>query len=176
MDPEDLAREATRTYRAGDYNQALKVFSEARHLFHTSGLPLRAAEMDNNLCVCLLELDRAQEALTAVKETPNIFHNEGNLLLEAQALGNRAMAKAVLSQLSEAEADYHTAAELFREIDHHEGLQYTMQALSKIQLQQGRPMEALDAMQSVLNTKTRPSLRDRFLSWLFKLPLRFFNR
>jgi tetratricopeptide (TPR) repeat protein len=132
--------------------------------------------MSNNLCVCLLQLDRAQEAFEAVRDTPTVFHNEGDIVLKAQALGNRAMARAALGQSAEAEADYRAAAELFREAGHEEGLQYTMQALSKIRLQQGRPMEALHAMQSVLDSKKKSSLRDRFLAWLFKLPARLFNR
>jgi tetratricopeptide (TPR) repeat protein len=175
-DPDNLAEQARSAYNAGQYQKALEGFAQARDQFQASNLRLRAAEMSNNICVCLLQLDRAHEALAAVRDTPSIFHDEGDLLLKAQALGNRAMAKAALNQSAEAEADYRKAAELFRELNHQEGLQYTMQALSKMQLQHGRPMEALDAMQSVLDSKDKPSLRDRFLSWLFKFPLRFLNR
>jgi tetratricopeptide (TPR) repeat protein len=175
-DPENIASQALEAYQAGKFERAVKKFSIARDLFQTAGDARRAAEMSNNLCVCLLQLNRAQEAFSVVRETPTVFHNEGDLVLKAQALGNRAMARAALGQTAEAEADYRAAADLFREAGHEEGLQYTMQAISKIQLQQGRPMEALNAMQSVMDSKARPTLRDRFLSWLFKFPLRFLNR
>jgi tetratricopeptide (TPR) repeat protein len=174
--PDKLAERALVAYKAGDYAQAVQDFSTARELFLTADLQLRAAEMSNNLCVCLLQLDQAQSALDIVRDTPAIFQQEGNLLLKAEALGNRAMAKASLGQYPEAEADYVAAARLFQDIDHQEGLQYTMQALSKLQLQQGRPIEALDAMQSGLSAKAKPSLRDRLLSWLFKIPRRFIGR
>jgi tetratricopeptide (TPR) repeat protein len=174
--PEELAEQALEAYQAGDYERAVQEFADARDLFQASGNKLRAAEMNNNLSVCLLQLDQVEEALAAVRETPNVFHNEDAILLKAQALGNRAMAKAALGQSAEAEADYRTAAKLFSEIGDEEGLQYTMQALSRIQLQQGRPIEALHAMESVLDAKTKPSLRDRFLSWLFKFPRRFLGR
>jgi tetratricopeptide (TPR) repeat protein len=173
---EELAEQALSAYRAADYEQALKSFSAARDSYKVDGNPRRAAEMSNNLAVCLLELDRPDEALSCVQDTPTIFHNEGDLLLKAQALGNRAMAKEALGQGTEAEADYRAAADLFRELGHNEGLQYTMQALSKLQLKEGRTMEALNAMQSVLDSKEKLSLRDRFLSWLFKFPLRFLGR
>jgi tetratricopeptide (TPR) repeat protein len=175
-DPEKLAEQALSAYNAGQYEQALEGFTQAHDQFQALNQRLRAAEMSNNLCVCLLELNRAQEALATVRDTPSTFHDEGEYLLKAQALGNRAMAKAALNRSAEAEADYRAAAALFSELDHQEGLQYTMQALSKLQLQHGRPMEALDAMQSMLDSKDKPSLRDRVLSWLFKLPLRFLNR
>lgn len=174
--PQDIAGQAIAAYQAGDYDRAAQDFSTASELFENSGDQLRAAEMRNNLCVCLLQLDRPHEALEAVRDTPTIFHNEDALSLKAQALGNRAMAKAALSLASEAEADYRAAADLFRQLDEQEGLQYTMQALSRMQLQQGRPMEALHAMQSVLDAKARPSLRDRILKWLFEIPQRFVGR
>ncbi len=175
-DPEVLAEQALADYNAGDFDRASLGFSNAHDLFLASDNLLRAAEMSNNLCVCLLELDRTSEALAAVRDTPITFHNEGELLLKAQSLGNRAMARAALGQAAEAESDYRAATDIFRELGHGEGLQYTMQALSKIQLQQGRPMEALNAMQSVLDSKSKPSLRDRLLSWLFKFPMRFLGR
>ena len=173
---EKLAEQALSAYQAGDYERAVRNFSEAHDAFKVDGNPKRAAEMSNNLCVCLLQLGRTAEALSSVQNTPTIFHNEGDFLLKAQALGNRAMAKEALGHRAEAEADYRAAADLFRELGHNEGLQYTMQALSKLQLKEGRTMEALNAMQSVLDSKEKSSLRDRFLSWLFKFPLRFLGR
>jgi tetratricopeptide (TPR) repeat protein len=175
-DPEVLAEQAFKEYKSGNFDRAAQRFTAAHDQFLASGNKLRAAEMSNNLCVCLLEMDQASEALAVVRETPITFHKEGNQLLKAQALGNRAMAKTAMGQMAEAEADYRAAAELFRDLGHKEGLQYTMQALSKIQLQQGRTMEALNAMQSVLDSKSKPSIKERFLSWLFKLPMRFLGR
>lgn len=174
--PDVLADQALANYKAGEFDRAAREFSSAHDLFFAAGDPLRAAEMNNNLCVCLLELGRPNEALAVVRETPMTFHNEGDLLLKAQALGNRAMVEAALGQMAAAEADYQSAASLFRDLGHEEGLQYTLQALSKVQLQRGRPMEALNTMQSVLDSKAKPSLRDRALSWLFKFPIRFFGR
>jgi tetratricopeptide (TPR) repeat protein len=174
--PEILAERAHSDYRAGEFDRAAQGFSAASDHYQASGDPLHAAEMKNNLCVCLLQLDRADEALSVVRETPLIFHNANDMLQKARALGNRAMAKAALGQADEAESDYRSAADIFRNLGQEEDLQYTMQALSRIQLQQGRPMEALNAMQSVLDGKGRPSLRDRFLSWLFKFPMRLLGR
>jgi tetratricopeptide (TPR) repeat protein len=174
--PDHLGEQALSDYRAGNFARASRGFSTAIDQFDAAGEMTRSAEMKNNLSVCLLQLNQAKEALSVVRDTPTVFHNAGDLLQKARALGNRAMAKAALGQTNEAEADYRAAADLFRDLGQQEDLQYTMQALSRIQLQQGRPMEALNAMQSVLDSKERPSFRDRFLSWLFKFPMRFLGR
>ena len=174
--PEALAEQALQAYSRSEYANALRLFTTAREGFQSLDQKRRAAEMSNNICVCLLELNRAQEALVAVEDTPTVFRETGERLLEAQAYGNRAMASAVLGRSEAAQRDYRSAARLFRDLGDEEGLQYTMQALSKLQLEAGQPMQALDSMQSAMSSRKGRSWRDRMLSWLFNLPRRLFGR
>ncbi|HLI70311.1 MAG TPA: CHAT domain-containing protein [Ktedonobacteraceae bacterium] len=59
----------------GHYSQALLLFNRSRATFQSHNMLLEAAEVAQQTCVCLLRLNRAQEAYELAGETVTYFRN-----------------------------------------------------------------------------------------------------
>lgn len=59
----------------GHYSQALLLFNRSRAIFQNHSMLLEAAEVAQQTCVCLLRLNRAQEAYDLAGETVAYFRN-----------------------------------------------------------------------------------------------------
>ncbi|HEY0754563.1 MAG TPA: CHAT domain-containing protein [Ktedonobacteraceae bacterium] len=59
----------------GHYSQALLLFNRSRAIFQNHSMLLEAAEVAQQTCVCLLRLNRAQEAYELAGETVAYFRN-----------------------------------------------------------------------------------------------------
>ena len=174
--PEKLSRDALDAYQLEAYEDAVQGFQAANRGFLDRGDEINAAEAANNLSVVLLKMDRAREALDAVKETPEIFQRAGNSQMEAMALGNLAAALEATGEVKKAEECYLQALTRLDESDDKETRSYILQALSRLQLRGGKPFDALTSMQGALDSQPRLSWRDRVLRRLFDLPGRLLGR
>ena len=174
--PEKLSRDALDAYQLEAYEDAVQGFQAANRGFLDRGDEINAAEAANNLSVVLLKMDRAREALDAVKETPEIFQHAGNSQMEAMALGNLAAALEATGEVKKAEECYLQALTRLDESDDKETRSYILQALSRLQLRGGKPFDALTSMQGALDSQPRLSWRDRVLRRLFDLPGRLLGR
>ncbi len=173
LSPRELEKKAQGAYQDKDYNLALETFASARDAYDASGDPLKSAEMANNLCVVYLQDKQPHRALAEVTGTPALFLEHGQKKLAAFAYGNMASALEAMKRLTEAEAAYRSAIELFTETGEDEALQQTAQSLSQMLLKQGRSFEAIFSMQSGIERKKKLTLKDRILQKLFKLPGHF---
>ena len=63
-------------------------------------------------------------------------------------------------------------AELFKQLGDDEQASYTLKSLSQLQLKRGQTIKAVTTMQLGLEGSSTLSIRDRFLRWLLKVPLR----
>lgn len=123
--------------------------------------------MANNLSVTLLLGAEAQRALEAAKGTPQVFHELGDSLHEAQAWGNLASAQEACGDLRSAEASYHRAIDLFASLGDDENRALCLRSLSQLQIRQGRPVEASLTMRSALQARSGAErLVSRLLGWL----------
>ena len=174
--PEKLSRDALDAYQLEAYEDAVQGFQAANRGFLDRGDEINAAEAANNLSVVLLKMDRAREALDAVKETPEIFQHAGNSQMEAMALGNLAAALEATGEVKKAEECYLQALTRLDESDDKETRSYILQALSRLQLRGGKPFDALTSMQGALDSQPRLSWRDRVLRRLFDIPGRLLGR
>ena len=174
--PEKLSRDALDAYQLEAYEDAVQGFQAANRGFLDRGDKINAAEAANNLSVVLLKMDRAREALDAVKETPEIFQRAGNSQMEAMALGNLAAALEATGEVKKAEVCYLQALTRLDESDDKETRSYILQALSRLQLRGGKPFDALTSMQGALDSQPRLSWRDRVLRRLFDIPGRLLGR
>ncbi len=170
LSPQELEKKAQAAYQNKDYKLALETYAAAREAYNNSGDLLKSAEMANNLCVVYLQDKQPHRALSAVTGTPALFLEHDQKELAAYAYGNMASALEATGRLTEAETAYRSALELFTETGADEAIQQTAQSLSQMLLKQGRSFEAVFSMQSGLESKKKPTLKDRILKQLFKLP------
>jgi len=166
---------ATAAYRRGDWDPAARDFAEARRAYLDAGQPILAAQAANNLSVTLLQAGRAQPALDAVLGTPETLLAAGETGLAAQAQGNLGAALEACDRLEEAEQAFIRSIELFSETPDEENRALSLQALSRIQLRLGKPIQALGSMQSGLEGAGRLSPTRRLLRKLLRLPGRLLN-
>lgn len=163
----ELALQAQAAYEAGDYERAIQGFRSAQLEYQAAGQPSLAAQMANSLCVVLLKVGRAEEALSAVEGTPEILAQLGDRPHQALATGNLAAALEACDRIEQAEAAYRSAIAQFEKLDDPEALRHTRQALSQLQLRQNRPLEAAETLSADQGDR---SLRGRLIRMLMRIP------
>lgn len=171
-----ITSQAQNAYNRKDYQGAAHLFRQAADSYLASGELLTAAEMLNNCCVALLQAENYQEALDCVLGTDETFARAGDLRRQAMALGNRAAALEGLKKFKEAEEYYQRSADLFRELHDTESYAAVMQSLSRVQIRQGHQLEALASMQSGMNQLKKPSITQRLVKKILRLPLDYLTR
>ena len=169
---EELLSQAFINYQEGRLEEAARCFAELRQHYLTQGDQAMAAEMANNMAVILLKVGQQQKALDVLNGTPEIFLSQNDRARAAQAYGNIGAALEACGNRTDAESAYRQAADLFEALGDSDQRAVTLQALSRLQLQSGKPFEALSSMQVGLNSKQQPSLRDRLVRRLLNLPNR----
>ena len=174
-DPGAIAKKALAVYAKKRYEEAIELFQEAWTRYDASGDLVEAAEIANNLSVALIQVDRHQAALDTLAGTFDLFIDHGEMIKAAQALGNEAAAHEGLNNWERAEALYQQAAERFADLKDRDSQRYTLQALSRVRLRQGHAIEAVNTMQSALETGTRTTWRDRLANKILSLPSRIFK-
>jgi tetratricopeptide (TPR) repeat protein len=170
--PAASAKQALSAFENGQFELAIEGFREAREGFIAAGNPLQGAEMANNLAVALVQAGRHQAALESLSGTFQIFLDHGDWIKAAQALGNEAAAYEGLNDWERAESLYQQAAERFADLDDPDNQQYTLQALSRIRLRQGRALEAVNTMQGALESKKHTNWSTRLAQKILSLPSR----
>lgn len=174
-DSRDLDRrtkQALDLYHQGRADEAIEAFTALQAIYQSEGDQVKADEMANNLAVALLDQNKAEDAIKLVEDTPERFLRADQPILAAQAYGNLGAALAAAERVEDAENAYRQSLKLFQEHGHDEGMTFVGQALSQLQLKQGRALEALASMEASLEGQKKPGLRQRILRKLLKLPFR----
>jgi tetratricopeptide (TPR) repeat protein len=175
LDPSEaasLAQHAMQAYEKGEYDLAIDSFTQAKEAYAVAGKPQMAAEMANNLSVALGQVGRHQQALEVLEGTFEILLQHDELTKAAQALGNTAAAYEGLREWQRAESLYEQAAARFAQLGNMEGQRFTLQALSRVRLRQGRAVEAVTTMQGALDIESKPSWHSRLIRKFLDLPSR----
>jgi tetratricopeptide (TPR) repeat protein len=173
---DEIEKLALESYRSGRFEESIERFKELRQQYLNEQNPSKAAEIANNLCVVMLAAKQPQMALEAVGDTPQYFISQGDEIHAAQAYGNLASALEACGQISAAKDAYHQAMDLFEKLGDSDNYSSTLQALSHLQLRQGKPLDALSTMQGGLESMPKPRIRDRVLRKLLKWPFRLLGR
>ncbi len=162
--------EGKELYTARKFQQASIVFSQAAELYLKQEQEQLAAEMRNNQCVALLQAKQPREALAAVQGTALIFKAAGDQQKQAMAFANEATALKDLGQKSEAIDKFTQAADLFTQLN--EGAMHleVMQSISALKLKSRNLTGALFSMQDGLEQVEKPTLRQKLLINLLKIP------
>ncbi len=179
ISPQKLETEGKTAYGNGDFSKAESSFTAAQAGYSAQGDHLMAAEMANNRCVALLQMDdpnTAKAALKAVDDTVAVFKDAGDQTRQALALGNRASAYEATGDLEQAIIDYQESASILKEIGAEDLRMDVVKSLSSLQLKTGHSMEALATMQAGVNGIQKPNLLQRLLKRLLSLPGRLIGR
>jgi CHAT domain-containing protein len=101
----------------GHYSQALLLFNRSRATFQNHTMQLEAAEVAQQTCVCLLRLNRAQEAYELAGETVTYFRNSpSNRHNLAHSLMYQAEAALLKGDLRDADEKLREAGVILEEI------------------------------------------------------------
>lgn len=169
--PKDLSEEALRSFQAGDFTLAANLFDEAASAFLASGNELDAAEMKNNKSVALLQAGDAAGAFESAQNTADIFYRNGDYRRQGMAHANEASALEALGRIQEALQAYQLAAEALEHAGEDQLRANVLQQMAGLQLRQGKYFEALYSMRVGLAGLRKPTLKQKILRVILKLPL-----
>ena len=168
--------EAKELYAGKKYLQAAAAFAKAAADYLQQDWHLHAAEMRNNQCVALLKGNKPRQALEAVQGTDSVFLEEGDFLKQAMAIANQATALKELGESHSAIEKFSQAAAIFDQLDQKEMHLQTMQSLSGLKLKTRNIPGALFSMQEGLESLEKPTLRQKILIRLLKIPQKMIGK
>jgi tetratricopeptide (TPR) repeat protein len=172
MDDKTWQEQGLAHYRAGAYAEAIEAFANAKAAYEAAGDQGNAAEMLNNQGVAYRMLRQWDKAEAAFLEAQVLFARLGDDSRRAQATANLGMLAHTRGQTKQAAAFFEEAIAAFQTLGDRVRESDTRRALSKAYLKQRRWPDALAAYSAALDCAPRLSLGQRFLRWLFRLPLR----
>ena len=168
MDANTQYADAKKLYDAGQLNDALRAFEQARAAFVAQGDEANAAAVANDLGVVYYRAGRRDDARQVLQDALAAFEKLGNVPGQAKAIGNLARLMDQAGDKEGAEKNYQRAAELFHQAGE-KGLEAdTDRALSQMQLRRGRWLEALATYDRALAAKGGSGALRAFL----QIPLR----
>jgi tetratricopeptide (TPR) repeat protein len=168
MSGDSLYAEARKTYDAGNARESIPLFEQAHQAFLAEDNRAQAAMVANDLGVLYYLTGRRDEANKFLAEALATFEQLGNVLGQAKAIGNHAQLLNKSGDHANAEKNYLRAIELFHQIGEKRFEFDTWRALSQMQLQKGRWLEALNSYERGLAAKGGSSL----LRWFLRIPLK----
>ena len=169
--PQTLDKEGKSAFQRGDYLAAAHAFEAAGQGFEAANDAINAAEMANNACVAYLQANEPETALKIVENTPAIFGAAGDLRRQGMALGNLGTALEALKRYDEAILNYQQSADLLEQAGEDKLRADVMQSRSSLLFKMGRQMEAVAAMQQGLEGVKNPSLKQKFMKSLLRIPM-----
>lgn len=176
LTPQDLYRTGQAAYRRKEFLEAAEAFKASAAGYELLNDPLTAAEMRNNSSVAFLQADSPQAAYEMAYGTPEIFATSGDPAREGMAWGNIGSALEGLKRIEEALEAYTTSADLLQQAGESEARLRVIQALSALQLQSGKRIQALSTMQAGLEDIEKPTLKQKALKKLLHMPFDLLNR
>lgn len=168
MDAKAMHAQAVDLYRAGSVKESLAGLEQARAEFLAQGDRVQAAAVANDLGVVYYTQGRRDEARKIFDEAIAVFEEAGDVKGQARATGNLAQAMSRVGEKDAAEKNYTHAAELFHQAGERSFESDTYRALSQMQLQRGRWLEALAAYDRALAARGGSGALRAFL----QIPLR----
>jgi tetratricopeptide (TPR) repeat protein len=168
--PDRKAEEGKRRYRAGEYVSAAAAYARAAEAYEREGNQRKAGEMRSNQSVALLQAGECEGAWEVVQGLDQRFAEMGEPEKQAIALSNQAAVLEELGRRGEAAERYRQAAALFQELGDGEKRRQVMQALSTLQLQSRDAMGAIASMVDGLESVEDPTLLQRILKKILKIP------
>ena len=170
-----LIKDAKSAYKQGNFLESARLYNAAADSYRTAGDNLMAAEMCNNSSVAYLQGGDPQAALAAVQDTPAQFAAAGDLRRQGLALGNLASALEAVGRMDDAMTAYQQSAEVLQQAGETQLRSTVLQSLSTLQLRTGHQLEALATMQAGIEQVEKPTVQQRALKKLLRMPFKLLN-
>jgi len=167
-EPNQLAEQGKQAFMNKNFDEAVKLFSEAAEGYRLGGAGLMAAEMQNNISVALLQAGKAQESLNAALNTDQTFADAKDTKRQGMALGNQAAALEALRRYDEAIEKYDLAAQLLAQAGEGDLRALVMKSSAAIKLKTGRLTDSAFKMMGSLEAKDTPSIFERILKFFLR--------
>lgn len=165
-----LVAQGKQAFERGQFDQAADCFRRAsRALTLENAARDAVAEMDNNLSVALLQAGSPREALEAALGTDEVFAQMNDPRRQGMALGNQAAALDALGRFDEALGAYDRSAELLSRAGEGDMLALVKQSAAAIRLKRGQLVQSALNMVGSVEAKSKPSIFERILKFLFRL-------
>jgi tetratricopeptide (TPR) repeat protein len=140
-------------YRAGEYEEALKAFAQARDLFAGEGDQTGEIEALGSLGAIHIELEQWDEAQQFLDEALTLSTDSQDRSNQAKVLGNLGMMYARQGDAERAAEAYEQAIGIFRDLGDRGNEKAVMRQMSKLKLKKGRFLDAVGDYQEALDDK-----------------------
>ena len=112
-------------------------------------------------------------ALAEVDGTPEIFAAAGDVRRQAMAVGNQAAALEGLKRTDEALTAYELSADLFQQVGEPDLRLHALKAMSALQSESGRRLQALATMKAGLDDLKKPISKTTLITAFIEYPLSY---
>lgn len=161
--------QAKQLYDSANVQASIALFEQAHAAYVAEGKRAQAAGVANDLGVVYYLAGRRDEARKTLQDALALFEELGDGLGQAKATGNLAQLLNQAGDKPGAERNYQRAAELFHQVGEKMMEYDTYRALSQMQLQSGRWLEALASFDRALAAKGGSRLLRAFLQIPLKM-------
>jgi tetratricopeptide (TPR) repeat protein len=165
-----LIDKGLKAYHKQDYQSAIEYLNQALSGSSSSGDKLISAEIANDLSLCYLKTGDSQKAWGLVQGTDELFEKGNDKHRQAIALANQGAILESLHKFEQAIEKYEASSRLLKEIGNQEERSLLLKSLSELHMKMGHQLDAMATMQIALDNEKNPSLIERFLKKLLKIP------
>ncbi len=153
-------------------DQTISAVEQERADAQANGDKQKAALASNDLGVVYTLLDRGDDARNALSQAQALFIETNDLAGQGRATGNLAQVEERAGNAEAAGALFMQAADLLHEGNAFADEFTTRKRLSRFYLTRGATLQALSENAKALAVKPDANGWDKFLRWLFSLPLK----
>ncbi|MDZ4769820.1 MAG: tetratricopeptide repeat protein [Chloroflexota bacterium] len=134
----ELQAQGIKLFQRKDYEEAARVFQQAKTAYETEGKADIAAEMQVNIGLIHTSLGEHQQALDAMQAALPVFQALDDQKRIAMVLGNMGRVYAALNDREQAYVTYRSAADIFDAIGEKKLYGETMVAIGALQMKDGK--------------------------------------
>jgi tetratricopeptide (TPR) repeat protein len=160
---DQLKEQGVELYQTHQYEQAIKVFEQAKRAYTEDSRDDMAAEMLANIGLVHRSLGEGQQALDAMGEALTILQKQQDALRAAQVLANMGGVYAKMDDREQAYNAYRQAADIFEELDEREMYGQTLLAMGRLQLDEGKFMAGAATYSVALENIDNPTWQQKMI-------------
>jgi tetratricopeptide (TPR) repeat protein len=160
---DQLKDQGIELYKMHQYEQAVKVFEQAKRAYTEESREEMAGEMLANIGLVHRSLGEGQQALDAMAEALTIFQRLEDALRMAQVLANIGGVYAKMNDNEQAYNNYRQAADIFEEVGEREMYGQTLLAMGRLQLDEGKFMAGAATYSVALENIDNPTWQQKII-------------
>lgn len=134
----ELQAQGTKLFRDKDFEEAARLFHQAKAAYEAEGKADLAAEMQVNIGLVHTSLGEHQQALEAMQAALPVFQQAPDQKRLAMVLGNLGRVYVALNDREQAHASYRAAADIFEALGEKALRAETMVAIGALQIKEGK--------------------------------------